>query len=207
VNKHLEQDPFWTEYLPLFTGRFPNSYTKPQKVFGRFHISKEYYLGSSSEIIPLKHRKGKRTHVMMQPIVYEPILALTVGLYTKPKHYAEETAIGKTIGAPKQEGVREVQLGNAQAWFYHEDKTLVLWECLFDDRFRKEPLEDDTNMLKIWQSFERWLIKKFSQAQTLATPSNDPLAQSIEEYQTFLKKVGYSPIADTAFGKHIVGNE
>jgi hypothetical protein len=38
---------------------------------------------------------------------------------------------------------------------------------------------------------------------TLTTPFNDPIAESIDEYQSFLKTLGYSPIAKTAFGKKI----
>ena len=61
------------------------------------------------------------------------------------------------------------------------------------------------NMGKItlWQSFEHYLLKQFPQATTLATPFNDPIADSIDEYQAFLKALGYSPIAETAFGKRI----
>jgi hypothetical protein len=54
--------------------------------------------------------------------------------------------IGKTVGSPQHNGFREAQLGNAQAWYYHEDKTIVLWECFFEDRFRKHQLPKDTNM-------------------------------------------------------------
>ncbi len=56
-------------------------------------------------------------------------------------------------------------------------------------------------MQKLWQAFERYLVQKFPKAQTLATPFNDPIAESIEEYQAFLKTLGYSPIAEAAFGK------
>jgi hypothetical protein len=38
---------------------------------------------------------------------------------------------------------------------------------------------------------------------TLATPFNDPIAESIDEYQAFLKTLGYSPLAQGAFGKEI----
>jgi hypothetical protein len=58
-------------------------------------------------------------------------------------------------------------------------------------------------MRKLWQGFEHWLIKKFPQATTIATPFHDPIAESIDEYQTFLKTLGYSPIAEGAFGKNI----
>ena len=93
-------------------------------------------------------------------------------------------------------------MGNAQAWYYHEDKTIVLWECYFDSRFHKHPFSKDTNMQNLWKSFENWLIKQFPEATTLATPFNDPIAESIEEYQAFLRKLGYSPIAQAAFGKN-----
>jgi len=58
-------------------------------------------------------------------------------------------------------------------------------------------------MQKLWQAFERWLLKQFPQASTLATPFNDPLAQSIDEYQAFLKTLGYSPLAKAAYGKKV----
>jgi hypothetical protein len=189
---------------PFFTAHFPTYYTKPQKVWGRFHTSEEQYHASlDEEIIPIKEKKGKRTYVMMQPYVREPNLTLTIGLYDKPKQYADqESPIGEVLGS-RHEGFKEVQVGNAQAWYYHTDKTIVLWECFFDDRFRKDPLTTDKNMQKLWRSFEHWLIKQFPQASTLATPFNDPIAQSIEEYQLFLKSLGYSPLAQAAFGKKL----
>jgi hypothetical protein len=198
------EDDFWTEHRPLFTAQFPTYYTKPQKVWGKFHVSDEHYFEGSHEIIPLAHRKGQRTYIMMHPYVLEPKLTLIIGLYNKPKHYADQdAAIGKTLGQPKHEGFREAQVGNAQAWYYHEDKTIVLWECFFDSRFRRQPLPEDKNMQQFWNSFEHWLIKQFPQATTLATPFNDPIAESIEEYQSFLKKLGYASLAEAAFGKNI----
>ncbi len=198
------EDDFWAARLPFFTAQFPTYYTKPQKVWGRFHKSEERYFGTASEIIPLKQKKGKSTYIMMQPYVLEPRLTLTVGICNKQKHHADQdSAIGKTIGTPKQQGFREVQVGNAQAWYYHEDKTIVLWECFFDSRFRKHPLPEDKNMQNLWRSFEHSLLKQFPKATTLATPFNDPITESIEEYQSFLKTLGYSPIAKAAFGKSV----
>ena len=198
------KDDFWTERTPLFTAQFPTYYTKPQKVWGRFHTSEEQYHASlDEEIIPIKEKKGKRTYVMMQPYVHEPNLTFTIGLYDKPKQYADQdSSIGEVIGS-KREGFKEVKVGNAQAWYYSADKTIVLWECFFEDRFRKDALTKDKNMQDLWKRFELWLVKKFPKAQTVATPFNDPIAESIEEYQLFLKKLGYSPIAQGAFGKKI----
>ena len=198
------EDDFWTERLPFFTAQFPTYYTKPQEVWARFHTSEEKYEALRYEIIPISERKGKRTYVMMQPYVFEPNLTLTIGLYNKPKHYADQDSpIGETIGVPQVQGFREAQVGNAQGWYYHTDKTIVLWECFFDRRFHKHPFATDTNMQQLWQAFERYLLQKFPQAQTLATPFNDPIAESIEEYQGFLKSLGYSPLAKAAYGKKV----
>jgi hypothetical protein len=71
-------DDFWTIRLPIFTAQFPTYYTKPQKVWGRFHISEEKYSVSVHEIIPINEKAGKRTYVMMQPYVRKPILGITV---------------------------------------------------------------------------------------------------------------------------------
>jgi hypothetical protein len=203
ISTPVEND-FWSAHHYLFTAKFPTYYNQPQKVWGRFHTSEEQYFGTSSEIIPLEHKKGKKTYIMMHPYVLEPKLTLTIGLYNKPKQYADqEDVIGKTISTPQLEGFREAQMGNAQAWYYHEDKTIVLWECFFNDRFMKHPLPTDVNMQHLWKRFELWLVKKFPKATTLATPFNDPIAESIDEYQSFLRKLGYSPIAQGAFGKKI----
>jgi len=40
-------------------------------------------------------------------------------------------------------------------------------------------------MQKLWQSFEYYLLRRFPKASTLATPFNDPIAESIDEYQAF----------------------
>jgi len=197
------EDEFWTEHLPFFTTQFPAYYREPKQVHGRIHTSDERYFDGSHEILPLTQRRGQRTYVMMHPYVLEPKLTFTVGLYNKPKQYADqESPIGEVIGS-NHEGLREAQVGNSQAWYYPADKTIVLWECFFDSRFHKHPFPTDTNMQKLWQSFEQWLIKQFPQASTLATPFNDPIAESIDEYQAFLKALGYSPIAEAAFGKRV----
>jgi hypothetical protein len=52
---------------------------------------------------------------MMQPYVRETNLTLTIGLYDKPKQYADQdSAIGEVIGS-RHEGFKKVQVGNAQA--------------------------------------------------------------------------------------------
>jgi len=152
----------------------------------------------------METREGTRTYIMMHPYVVEPILTLTVGLYAQPKHYADQgDAIGETLSGPKQEGVRDVQIGSAQAWYYHQDKTIEIWECFLESTFRMHPFVDDPHMQKLWQQFERWLVEQFSEATRIVTPFHDPIAETIAEYQTFLRSLGYEPVAKAAFGKTV----
>src|SRR6266480_4759957 len=127
------------------------------------------------DIRPMETRKGTRTHIMLHPYVPEPILTLRVGLYNKPKHYADQdAAIGETLGVPKHEGVRDVQIGSAQAWYYHQDKTIEIWECFLERTFRSHPIVDNPHMQKLWKALERWLGEQFPEATRIVTPFNDP---------------------------------
>jgi hypothetical protein len=153
------EDDFWTERLPFFTAQFPDYFRKPQQVHGRVHTSDERYSRWRHEIIPLSKREGQRTYVKMQPYVLLPELTITVELYNKPKKYADqESPIGEVIGEPQTQGFRELDVGNAQAWYYPADEVIVLWECFFYTNLRKHPLKGDTNMEKLWKGFEHWLL-------------------------------------------------
>jgi len=199
-------DDFWTHDTFLFQGNFPYYRNKPRPVRGKIHTSEEAYRLDSFErdIRPIETRKGSRTYIMMHPYVFEPILTLTVGLYSNPKQYADQQeAIGETLDAPKQEGVRDVPIGSAQAWYYHQDKILEIWECFLDAPFRTHPIASDPHMQKLWQQLEAWLVRQFPQATRMVTPCNDPIARSIEEYQEFLRSLGYGPVAKAAFGKPV----
>ena len=92
-----------------------------------------------------------------------------------------DDAIGEVIGSDHQ-GFREVQLGNTQAWYYPAHKTIVIWECFFDDRFRNHPLSTDKNMQKLWSGFGHWLTNLFPQSTIIAAPFNDPITETIDEY-------------------------
>ena len=129
---------------------------------------------------------------------------MTIGMYPKPKQYADQDeAIGEVLSTHVK-GMRQHQIGNAQAWYYPQDKTIVLWECFLDSQVRNiRSLTEDMHMPKLWKAFEQWLYQQFPEATRIATPFNDPIANSIEEYQTFLRTLGYTPIAQAAFGKAI----
>ncbi len=204
IPNQATQDDFWTHDIKLFDGRFRFYGDKARPVRGKIHTSEETYRLEAYEqdIRPIETLKGSRTYIMMHPYIIEPILTFSVGLYNKPKVYADQgTVIGETLGGLKQEGVRHVQIGSAQAWYYHQDKTLEIWECFLDSTFRTHPIVDDPHMKKLWQTLEAWLVAQFPEATRIVTPCYDPIAHSIEEYQTFLRSLGFAPVAKKAFGK------
>ncbi len=203
-------DDFWNHDIFLFSGTFPRYRNTPRPVRGKLHVSDEPYRIDAREqdIRPIPTPKGSRTYIMLHPYMLEPILTFTVGLYNKPKQYADQgEAIGETRGEPKQEGVREVQIGSAQAWYYHQDKIIEIWECFLFSGFRDHPFVADPHMQKLWLGFEGWLARQFPEATRIVTPFHDPIAHSIGEYQTFLRSLGYESVAKSAFGKPIVRGE
>jgi hypothetical protein len=103
--------------------------------------------GHSLERTYLKNRKGNRTYFFMRPYIERPNIVLTMAV--SPKQYADAGIIlGKTTGS-RVAGFKHDEIGNAQAWYYPQDKVLVLWECFFSDFARDVPLLQDTNMASL----------------------------------------------------------
>src|SRR5260221_7089547 len=184
MKKQTTDDDFWTDDVVLFEGTFRRNGNRPQPVRGKLHVSDEKYFHVNPEIVPISNPgKGQRTYVMLNPYVFEPKVTFIVGLYNTPKQFADQgEAIGETL-ASRPDGVREVQIGNAQAWYYPSDKMIVLWECYLWDFVRDHALGDDTNMKSLCKGFEKFLTQQFPDATRMATPFNDPIAKTMEEYQ------------------------
>jgi hypothetical protein len=138
----------------------------------------------------------------MKPYVLIPDIRVTIGLYKKPKQYADqEPAIGEVIDSYEQPKMKEQEIGQAQAWYYPQDKTIVLWECYLYEFVRETSLSEDPNMRDLWQGFERFLHTQCVGAERITIPANDPIAETREEYQEFLGALSYQPVAKAAWGK------
>jgi hypothetical protein len=188
------EDPFWTHDTFLFDGTFHYYRDKKLPVRGKLHVSGERYdfnsFGHSLERGFLKTAKGKRVYMLMHPYVIEPQAIMSIALYPTAKRYVDAgEVIGRTLGT-RVEGFRDVKVGSAQAWYYPEDKVLVLWECFLDRPVREAPLLKDPHMTQLWVAFENWLIQRYPEAEKIVTPWMDPLWQA-KEYQTFLRKREY----------------
>jgi hypothetical protein len=202
----MTDDPFWTHDTMLFDGTFHYYHDKKHQVRGRAHVTGESYdfnnFGHSLERDVLKTAKGKRIYTLMKPYVLQPDMTMSVALYGSPKHYADaDEAIGHVIKT-NFDGVRAVEIGNAQAWYYAEDSVIVLWECFLDSYVRDAPLGKDENMALLWSAFEQWLIKRYPEAKQVVTPWSDPMWPT-EEYQAFLRARGYRKAAPGLFAKHL----
>src|SRR5579884_470811 len=73
------------------------------------------------------------------------------------------------------DGMKLLFIGSGSAWYYHQDRTLVLWELLLEDEFRQENPTQDAALTTLWQGIERFLLSRFPSAQQLVTTADDPL--------------------------------
>ncbi len=168
----------------------------------RAHVTDELYRQAArEEIIPLKHPRGVRTYVHAKPYVLVPDITLGVQLYPTPEPAG---AIGE-VASSSWEGMRHEEVGTCQAWFYVEDRTIVLWEAYMFDHYRAPDLAQDTNTHALWDGFEGFLTARFPSARLLVTTYDDP-AYDTEQYQEFLTLRGYRRLNQVAFGKDLPQN-
>jgi len=198
------EDPYYTLDTSLFDGQFRYFGGSPVQVRGKVHLSEEqYHLRSAErEIEPITTLRGRRTYVHMKPFVLIPDITLTIGLYQEP---GPGGAIGEVLGA-RERKMREVEIGQAQAWYYQQDQVLIVWECFLHDFVRDAPLLDDANMRTLWEGFTTFLHRQFPALRQIATLAHDPLFSN-EEYHAFLTRLGYAPVARAAWGKSIDESE
>jgi len=191
------EPPYWTLDTSLFDGRFKyfSRELEPVQVRGKVHLAQERYNKSDVdlEIVPLKTRSGTCTYFHMKPFVLVPDMLLTVGLYPTPKQYADQDeAIGELIKAREQKP-KEVEIGQAQAWYYPQDRVIAVWECYLLDFVRDTLLLEDPNTRDLWDSFARFLRKQCVGAERIAVTAYDDDLGEREEYQQFLSTLGYAP--------------
>jgi hypothetical protein len=167
------------------------------------HVADEIYRESRhSEIIPLKQPRGVRTSVHAKPYVLIPDIRLTVGLSPAPDPAAE---IG-TVTASDWEGMKHEELGSCMAWYYPEDRVIVLWEAYLLPHYRADELLKDTNTYALWEGFEGFLAVRFPSAHRIVTTHHDPEYEPRELYQQFLATMGYRALSERAWGKELQGD-
>ncbi len=189
-----QDDPYWQHDLLLGEAFLEG---EPHTIRARLHVAEEHYATSTSrEIIPLAQPRGTRSYVLLRPYLLVPDITITVGLFPQP---TAQGAIDQVL-ASEWEGVRHVDIGNAQAWYYPQDRLIVLWECFLHDHYRAADPTKDALTRMLWTSFERTLAERFPQAERIVTPHHEPVYDDLL-YRQFLQSLGYSRISKAVFGK------
>jgi hypothetical protein len=146
----------------------------------------------------ITQKAGTRSYVPLKPYVLEPDITLTVRLYSGE---TSDQAVGEVL-ASEWEGMRQRDVGHAQAWHHAADQVTVLSKCFLEPFFRDHPLPEDPNMQGRWRSVEGYLLTRFPKTAHLITTDKDPMFAD-REYQAFLRDLGYQPVAQALYGKTI----
>jgi hypothetical protein len=189
-----DTDPYWTHNHLI-----GEQVVERHKSLIRLHLrrSEETYKDSIENLFPISARQGKRTYFHATPYILIPQMTVTIGL-TKPK--ADSDEIGRVIGSDVTK-LQEREIGNAQAWYYPEDKALVLWECYLFESYRKvSPLKDPL-LATVWQRFEKTLLKELPDTANIYTTYEPIYDRPV--FKTFLAKHGYRPTEKVAFVKEV----
>jgi len=196
----LKPNPlYWTHDTALFDGQLR------VKVRGKIHVTDEPYHPPDLDRVLEAHisPQGTRISVHMKPFALFPIDRLR----------------GIVVSSQEREA-QEVEIGNAQAWYYPQDKIIVIGECILEGFMRDDPLSHDPNMRALWMGFERvlrnqfvgfvralrkhrpGLVPPYAEAERIIIHAPAPMFEG-EEYQEFLTALGYTPISSTVWEKRV----
>lgn len=179
----------------------------PVDVRARYSVETSPYTRRErdTEIVQLQHRSGIQTYYHIQPYVLTPRITFTVGLYDNPKEYADqEPPIGEVIGS-QREGFDESVIGTSQAYYYHQDRLLVLWEAFLHPHFtvtEHEKKTEDPNLRLLWTNIEHFLTGRHPEAKRIVTLWDDGEFET-EAYRAFLRSLGYQEAEPGSYGKQL----
>jgi len=189
----MDTDGYWTEDLEIGVADLEG---EPYGVRLWVAAQRERYWGRHE--LEDVAREGERLYVQAQAYLLWPVITLTAGLSAT----APAGALG-TVLESGYTGVRPVEIGDAQGWYYPEDGVAVLWECLVGDRYRVAEPSEDRLLSLLWEGFERLLLGRSLGARRVVTPSWEPLYEPVE-WHRFLEGRRYSPVAERAWGKEVM---
>ena len=189
-----DTDPYWTQNLVIGEGDIAG-----HKSLIRLHIHQSAEQAYHEEsLFPIDIKRGDtKTYFHAKPYLLIPRMTLTIGL-TKPK--ADSDEIGRVIGSDVTK-LQEREIGNAQAWYYPEEKALVLWECYLFEPYRQEDPRKDALQATVWKGFEKALLKELPDTTKIYTTYETVYDRPV--FQKFLAKHGYRKIDTVAFVKEV----
>lgn len=157
----------------------------------QLHQSREPF--SQHGLVPMTRTADPITYFHAKPYLIEPEITLDVALHPHPSPAGD---IGRVVGSDTA-GVRRREVGQAQAWYYPGDRTIVLWECYLLDQYREEDPFADFGLQEIWLGFERVLVARSAAAERIITTWEDIYPRPV--WQRFLESRGYRQIDKAVF--------
>ncbi len=131
----------------------------------KFDRSDEEYRHREELLFPLTSRSGQRIYFGAKPYILIPNITLTF-VHTPPK--ADSDAIGRVVDSDVTQ-LQELEIGNAQAWYYPAEKSLVLWECYLQHPYRQKDILTDALAATVWQGFEKVLLTQLPDTERIYT--------------------------------------
>jgi len=194
----FDEDPYWNRHVVLGEEAV---YGRRQQIRMRLHRSEERFAGGDDHI-PLTQRSGERTYFHAKPYILIPDITMTVAP-SQPNggKSALGTEIGRVVGShvgtPKP-----LEIGEAQAWYYPQDRALMLWECFLEDRIRQhsDPSMDPLYQI-VWTGFEQLLVHEVPDVEHVYT-TREPIYDNAL-FARFLERKGYRPFETVSFIKHL----
>jgi len=92
---------------------------------------------------------------------------------------------------PRLKGKRTNRVGDAQAWFYHEDRILLFWRAALSEGYEVANPLDDQNLWALWHEGEQFLRNHFPGITLLITPAWNN-QYDLKQWRTFLNRLGYT---------------
>jgi hypothetical protein len=193
--EQAREHPYWQTDLAIGEATFHGEQSSLRL---RLRHATEPFQQRFAGLLPLSEMHGTRQYFHARPYMLEPDFRLTVGVYPTPEPYG---AIGE-VTESRWEGMRHVDIGEAQAWYYPADRLIVLWECYLFDRYRQPDPMQDKALSTLWDGFEETLLSRVPEARHLVTTWEDTYARP--EWQFFMQRRGYQPFTPSLFAKEIV---
>ena len=165
----------------------------------KFYQSAEAYRNRDELLFPLTSRSGHRIYFGAKSYILIPQVTLTF-VSTPPQ--ADNNVIGKVIGSDVKQ-LQELEIGNAQAWYYPAEKALVLWECYLHKPYQQKDLLTDSLAAMVWQGFEQLLLKRkeLRNAAPIYTTYEPIYERTV--WTKYMKKHGYRKVGKVAFLKEV----
>ncbi len=190
-------DTLWPYRTIIGEADAPTMYTDRCIIRLKYDRSEEEYRFREELLFPLLSRSGQRIYFGAKPYILIPNITLTF-VSTPPQ--ADSNTIGRVVDSDVTQ-LQELELGNAQAWYYPTEKAVVLWECYLHQPYRQQDLLSDSLVATVWQGFEKILRRQFPDTERIYSTYEDIYQRPV--WEQFLTTQGYRKVENVTFVKEV----